>query len=92
MDIQAQALDAMGALYATIESADGVTNVTASMEALTGRIQELDTFFSALDTLFSSSLTEEFWNEISDLVLSSGDLTLLSQRFDTLSVPAPTTP
>ncbi|MDZ4861097.1 MAG: hypothetical protein SGI88_19165 [Candidatus Hydrogenedentes bacterium] len=92
MDIQAQALDAMGALYATIESVDGVSDVTASIEALTGRIGELDTFFTALDALFTSSMTEEFWNEISDLLLSSGDLTLLTQRFETPSVPAPSTP
>ncbi|HRI88122.1 MAG TPA: hypothetical protein PK869_07655, partial [Candidatus Hydrogenedentes bacterium] len=90
--IQAQALDALGTLYGTIESADGVTAVTVSIEELTGRIGELDTFFSALDALFSNPLTEEFWNEVSSLILSTGDLSLLSYPDISRVVAAPSTP
>lgn len=78
MDIQAQALDALGPLYSTIESAEGVAAVTAEMEALTVRITELDQFFQVLDTLFQTTMNEEFWASVSSLILDSGDLSLFS--------------
>ena len=90
MDIQAQALEALGPLYTTIESADGVAQVTAATEALTNQIQEFSSFFTALEQLFQSPMTTDFWNMVSGLILDSGDLNLFNNA-DVTSALTPTT-
>ncbi|NUM56834.1 MAG: hypothetical protein HUU46_24660 [Candidatus Hydrogenedentes bacterium] len=76
VDIQRHALEGLGQLYTTVESADGVASVTEATNALTVDVIELAEFLTALDELFLKPMTTEFWNLLSGIVLVSGDIFL----------------
>ena len=92
LDIQRYALEGLGQLYATVESADGVASVTEAMNALTAQVEDLAGLFNALDEMFLKPMTTDFWNMVSGLILGTGDITLVQNPQVTSAAPAPTAP
>lgn len=92
LDIQRYALDGLGQLYATVESAEGVATVTDATEALQIDVEELSQFFITLDEMFLEPMTTEFWNIVSGIILGSGDLALMGNAEIESALAPATTP
>lgn len=76
LDMQAAAIDVLEQLYTTIESPEGIDQLTSQTADLVTSIDQLGGFFQELDQLFSSQSGSDFLNMISGWILQSGDLSL----------------
>lgn len=76
LDIQTAAIDVLSSLYTTVESDQGIEDLTAQTQELVGRIYELNSFFDRLNELLFRDGTAEFWNLVTGIILQSGDLLL----------------
>ncbi|GMV93022.1 MAG: hypothetical protein AMXMBFR82_28000 [Candidatus Hydrogenedentota bacterium] len=76
LDMQAAAIDVLEELYTAIESTEGIDQLATQTRDLVASIDQLSGFFDALDQLFFSEESSDFFNMISGWILESGDLAL----------------
>jgi len=76
LDVQAAAIDVLEELYTAFEYSEGIDQLTTQTRDLVASIDQLSGFFDALDQLFFSEESSDFFNMISGWILQSGDLTL----------------
>lgn len=76
LDMQAAAIDVLEELYTAIESTEGIDQLATQTRDLVASIDQLSGFFSALDQLFFSEESSDFFTMISGWILQSGDLAL----------------
>ena len=78
LDMQAAAIDVLEELYTAFEYSEGIDQLTTQTRDLVASIDQLGGFFDALDQLFFSDESSDFFTMISGWILQSGDLTLFT--------------
>ncbi|MBN2308368.1 MAG: hypothetical protein JXR94_05320, partial [Candidatus Hydrogenedentes bacterium] len=76
LDIQRAAVDVLEGLYTALESVTGIEALTADTIDLVSGLEEIGSFFAALDELLFGTGDTSLWTMISDVILQEGDLTL----------------
>jgi tetratricopeptide (TPR) repeat protein len=78
LDMQAAAIDVLEEIYTAIEYYEGIGQLTTQTRDLVASIDQLGGFFDALDQLFFSEGSSDFFNMISGWILQSGDLDIFT--------------